>query len=83
MLVKIFFFSIVFNKKKNSEYLAFYSIIIAVFFEAIAVSWLYGIERISEDVKEMLGTKPGRFWIGTWCIAAPVFLGVKIKYFEI
>jgi solute carrier family 6 dopamine transporter-like protein 3 len=59
--------------------LAFYSIIIAVFFEAIAVSWLYGIERISEDVKQMLGTKPGRFWIGTWCIAAPVFLGVNIK----
>jgi hypothetical protein len=27
----------------------------------------------------MLGTKPGRFWLGTWCIAAPVFLGVKIK----
>jgi len=26
----------------------------------------------------MLGTKPGRFWLGTWCIAAPVFLGVKI-----
>jgi hypothetical protein len=61
------------------KYLAFYSIIIAVFFEAIAVSWLYGIDRISEDVKEMLGTKPGRFWIVTWCIAAPVFLGVKRK----
>jgi solute carrier family 6 dopamine transporter-like protein 3 len=59
------------------KYLAFYSIIIAVFFEAIAVSWLYGIKRISEDVKQMLGSKPGRFWLGTWCIAAPVFLGVK------
>jgi solute carrier family 6 dopamine transporter-like protein 3 len=57
--------------------LAFYSIIIAVFFEAIAVSWLYGIKRISEDVKEMLGTKPGKFWIVTWCVAAPVFLGVR------
>ncbi|CAF1046306.1 unnamed protein product [Rotaria sp. Silwood1] len=57
------------------NYAAFYSIIIAVFFEAIAVSWLYGIQRISEDVKEMLGTKPGRFWLGTWCIAAPLFLG--------
>lgn len=57
------------------NYAAFYSIIIAVFFEAIAVSWLYGIKRISEDVQEMLGSKPGKFWLVTWCIAAPVFLG--------
>lgn len=57
------------------NYAAFYSIIIAVFFEAIAVSWLYGIQRISDDVKQMLGTTPGRFWIITWCVAAPVFLG--------
>jgi hypothetical protein len=80
--------SIIFNKKKL-EYLAFYSIIIAVFFEAIAVSWLYGIKRISEDVQEMLGSKPGRFWLGTWCIAAPVFLGVNkglsilIKFYDL
>lgn len=58
-------------------FVAFYSIIIAVLFEAIAVSWLYGIKRISEDVKEMLGTKPGLFWIVTWCVAAPLFLGVS------
>ena len=58
-------------------FVAFYSIIIAVLFEAIAVSWLYGIKRISEDVKEMLGTKPGLFWIVTWCVAAPLFLGAS------
>lgn len=57
------------------NYAAFYSIIIAVFFEAVAVSWIYGIKRISEDIKQMLGTKPGIFWIATWCVAAPVFLG--------
>ncbi|CAF3894521.1 unnamed protein product, partial [Rotaria sp. Silwood1] len=57
------------------NYAAFYSIIIAVLFEAIAVSWLYGIKRISEDIQEMLGTKPGKFWIITWCLVAPVFLG--------
>jgi hypothetical protein len=26
----------------------------------------------------MLGSKPGRFWIITWCGAAPIFLGVSI-----
>ncbi|CAF1414526.1 unnamed protein product, partial [Adineta ricciae] len=57
------------------NYAAFYSIIIAVLFEAIAVSWLYGIKRISEDIQEMLGSKPGKFWIVTWCVAAPLFLG--------
>ncbi len=64
------------SKKKIFSILAFYSIIIAVLFEAIAVSWLYGIKRISEDVKQMLGSKPGIFWIVTWCFVAPVFLGV-------
>ena len=63
----------------RSVYLAFYSIIIAVFFEAIAVSWLYGVRRINEDVQQMLGTKPGKFWLITWCIVAPVFLGVKLN----
>jgi hypothetical protein len=62
---------------------AFYSIIIAVFFEAIAVSWLYGIKRISDDVQQMLGSKPGKFWLGTWCVAAPVFLGVNHIHFSI
>ncbi|CAF1158166.1 unnamed protein product [Adineta steineri] len=57
------------------NYAAFYSIIIAVFFEAIAVSWFYGIDRISEDVKQMLGSKPGKFWLTTWCVVAPIFLG--------
>ena len=59
--------------------LAFYSIIIVVFFEAIAVSWLYGIDRISDDVHEMLGSRPGKFWIFTWCAAAPIFLGVTLS----
>jgi len=72
----VVFFS---NQLNSCFILAFYSIIIAVFFEAIAVSWLYGIKRISEDVKEMLGTKPGVFWIVTWCLAAPVFLAVMKK----
>ena len=61
----------------HAALLAFYSIIIVVFFEAIAVSWLYGIQRISDDVQEMLGSKPGKFWLGTWCFAAPLFLAVS------
>jgi len=31
----------------------------------------------------MLGTKPGVFWIVTWCVAAPVFLGVMEKRMNI
>ena len=27
----------------------------------------------------MLYSRPGRFWIVTWCVAAPVFLGVRMK----
>lgn len=30
----------------------------------------------------MLGTKPGAFWIITWCLAAPLFLAVTNMIIE-
>ncbi|XP_064461237.1 sodium-dependent dopamine transporter-like [Ornithodoros turicata] len=60
------------------RYAASYSILIAVFFEAIAVSWIYGIRRFSEDIKEMLGFPVGCWWKFCWAGVAPFFILIII-----
>lgn len=37
------------------KFAAGYSILIAVFFEAVAVSWIYGTKRFCADIKDMIG----------------------------
>ncbi|KAG6449405.1 hypothetical protein O3G_MSEX006068 [Manduca sexta] len=62
------------------RYAAGYSILIAVFFEAIAVSWIYGTERFCEDIRDMIGFRPGVYWRVCWRFAAPAFLLFIIAY---
>lgn len=56
------------------RFAAEYSILIAVFFESIAVSWIYGIDRICRDIRDMTGFTPGIYWKVCWKIIAPIFL---------
>lgn len=56
------------------KYAAGYSILIAVLFETVAVSWIYGVDRFSADIKDMIGFSPGKYWTYCWKFAAPVFL---------
>ncbi|XP_054717212.1 sodium-dependent dopamine transporter-like [Uloborus diversus] len=62
------------------RYSAGYSILFAVFFEAIAISWIYGIKRFSADIKEMLGFDIGRYWKFCWLFIAPLFIMLIIVY---
>ncbi|XP_041349203.1 sodium-dependent dopamine transporter-like [Gigantopelta aegis] len=56
------------------RFAAGYSILFAVFFETLAVSWAYGVVKFSEDIEVMVGHKPGRYWWICWKFVAPVFL---------
>jgi hypothetical protein len=38
-----------------------------------------GLERFSEDVQAMLGTKPGMYWRICWKFVSPSFIIVSIK----
>uniref|UniRef100_A0A8C1DNW0 Transporter n=1 Tax=Cyprinus carpio carpio TaxID=630221 RepID=A0A8C1DNW0_CYPCA len=53
-------------------------IIAIVFLEATAVSWFYGINRFSNDIKSMLGYTPGLFWKVCWVAISPAFLAYII-----
>ena len=50
------------------------AILFVVFVEAAGVFWFYGVDRFSDDVEQMLGTKPGIFWRICWTYISPVFL---------
>lgn len=52
----------------------------AVLFESIAISWIYGIDRFCDDIKDMIGFAPGLYWRVCWRFAAPVFLLFIIVY---
>ncbi|XP_021340900.1 sodium-dependent serotonin transporter-like [Mizuhopecten yessoensis] len=50
------------------------SLIFICFCEAIAVSWFYGVQRFSNDIKSMIGFEPGIFWKVCWVAICPVSL---------
>ncbi|KAH3883274.1 sodium-dependent dopamine transporter-like [Dreissena polymorpha] len=56
------------------KYAAGYSILFAVFFETLAVSWAYGVDRFSSDIESMIGYHPNLYWRITWKYLAPMFL---------
>ncbi|KAK3758157.1 hypothetical protein RRG08_060814 [Elysia crispata] len=55
-------------------YAAPISILLIVFLENIAVAWIYGVDRFSQDIETMLGSPPGNFWKTTWTYISPMFL---------
>ncbi|XP_025831068.1 sodium-dependent dopamine transporter [Agrilus planipennis] len=62
------------------RYAAGYSMLFAVFFETITVSWIYGTSRFCDDIRDMIGFSPGLYWRFCWRFAAPLFLIFIIVY---
>uniref|UniRef100_H2YP62 Transporter n=1 Tax=Ciona savignyi TaxID=51511 RepID=H2YP62_CIOSA len=48
-------------------------LLMIAFFETMAVAWVYGFSKFSDDIKLMLGGDgPGWFWRATWCYISPI-----------
>ncbi|KAK3084699.1 hypothetical protein FSP39_017685 [Pinctada imbricata] len=56
------------------KFAAGYSILFAVFFESLVVSWAYGVDRFSSDIQVMVGAPPGIYWKLCWKFIAPIFI---------
>ena len=56
------------------SYSASISLLFSALFEAIGVAWFYGIGPFSENVREMIGYKPGIYWRLCWKFISPTFL---------
>ncbi|CAB3364110.1 Hypothetical predicted protein [Cloeon dipterum] len=55
-------------------YAAGISLLCSALFECVAVSWFYGLEKLSKDVEAMLGFRPGLYWRVCWKFISPSFL---------
>ncbi|KFD62831.1 hypothetical protein M514_25019 [Trichuris suis] len=59
---------------------ASWGLLIAVMFEAITVSWIYGLKRFVANVQCMIGFKPGIFWRFCWAYVSPLLLLGNVIY---
>jgi len=64
------------------NYAATYSTLIIGFVECIAISWVYGWNKFSEDIKLMLGKRPNLWWRIMWSAVTPgiVLVSPTLKF---
>ncbi|XP_026168345.1 sodium-dependent neutral amino acid transporter B(0)AT2 [Mastacembelus armatus] len=60
------------------DYSATLPLLIVVILENVAVAWIYGIEKFFEDLKDMLGFTPYRFYYYMWKYITPILLLVLL-----
>ncbi|XP_052823575.1 sodium- and chloride-dependent GABA transporter 1 [Octopus bimaculoides] len=54
-------------------------LLLFIFFECIAISWSYGINRFYDNMRDMIGYHPHFIWKITWVVTVPVIcIGVFI-----
>ncbi|XP_033113849.1 sodium-dependent noradrenaline transporter-like [Anneissia japonica] len=58
----------------EDAYIGGTSLLVAVFFEAIGVSWMYGTQNFCNDIQDMCGMRPGVCWKILWKFITPTFL---------
>ncbi|XP_076327814.1 sodium-dependent proline transporter-like isoform X4 [Tachypleus tridentatus] len=63
-------------------YSASWSVLLIGLLECILLSWIYGINRYLNNVKQMIGYRPNIYWLITWLVITPVIIiGVLIFSF--
>lgn len=55
-------------------------VLLIAIFELIALHWVYGVRRFSDDLKFMIGYSPSMFWKVCWVFIAPVLLMLLFIY---
>ncbi|XP_070502342.1 sodium- and chloride-dependent GABA transporter ine-like isoform X2 [Chironomus tepperi] len=69
----IYFFQLI------DHYVASITILFVAFFQIIAISWFYGVTRLTKNIKEMTSKNPSRYFRYCWLITAPcLLLGIFI-----
>uniref|UniRef100_A0A3Q3WRL1 Transporter n=1 Tax=Mola mola TaxID=94237 RepID=A0A3Q3WRL1_MOLML len=56
------------------DYSATLPLLIVVILENVAIAWFYGIDKFFEDLKDMLGFAPYRFYYYMWKYITPILL---------
>ncbi|XP_072290905.1 sodium-dependent neutral amino acid transporter B(0)AT2 [Eucyclogobius newberryi] len=56
------------------DYSATLPLLIVVILENVAVAWVYGVDKFLEDLRDMLGFPPHRFYFYMWKFITPILL---------
>jgi len=56
------------------------SLLFLAFFESIAIGWVYGAERLLDNIETMIGYRPCKWWAICWKFAAPLIILVTFLY---
>ena len=51
-----------------------FPLLVVGFLEAVALAWIYGYDRLAEDVKLMLGHPPNIYWKMCWMGVTPAII---------
>uniref|UniRef100_A0A3P8Z253 Transporter n=1 Tax=Esox lucius TaxID=8010 RepID=A0A3P8Z253_ESOLU len=62
------------------HYTAIVSIMFLAFFEVLAICGLYGVRRLSANVKEMGGNRPNIFFTVCWMFVSPLLITVILVF---
>ncbi|KAM3928106.1 sodium-dependent neutral amino acid transporter B(0)AT3-like [Leptodactylus fuscus] len=76
-----FSLSLIFTMRSGNYWLQIFdtftgslTLLVVVFCEVIAVTYVYGIDRFSEDIRWMTGRRPNIYWQATWRYISPLLM---------
>ncbi|XP_077600972.1 sodium-dependent neutral amino acid transporter B(0)AT2 isoform X1 [Stigmatopora nigra] len=83
--VLAFFLGLLFVQRSGNYFVAMFDdysatlpLLIVVILENLAIAWFYGIDKFFEDLKDMLGFTPYRFYYYMWKFITPILLLVLL-----
>lgn len=50
------------------------SLLWVCFFQTIAISWIFGVDKLSDCIEQMMGIRPNKFWTICWQFCAPLVM---------
>ncbi|KAI1295443.1 Sodium-dependent noradrenaline transporter [Halotydeus destructor] len=65
------------------NYSAGVSLLCSALFEAIAITYCYGLDKFASDIESMIGFRPYKYWQICWKYISPLFLVVMSLEFKL
>ncbi|XP_039611013.1 sodium- and chloride-dependent GABA transporter ine [Polypterus senegalus] len=62
------------------HYTAIVSVMFLAFFEVVAICWIYGVCRLSQNVQEMMGKEPSLFFRMCWIVVSPGLVTIILVF---